>query len=91
MKALAEIYTIHSFAPLESNLSRHPGEKQSTGEETIRLRQRSEAWGKEMKKMQKPLCSDSANENCADSKDEILFYLSNLNFSTIFFSNMAKW
>ena len=49
---------LHSFAPSESNLEttksasakRHPGEKQCTGEETIRPQRRSGAWRKEMKK-----------------------------------------
>ena len=48
----------HSFAPSESNLKttksahgkRHPSEKQNAGEVTIRPQQRSEAWGKEIKK-----------------------------------------
>ena len=50
--ALAEIYTISSFAQLESNLKtmksasgkRHPGDQQSNGEETSRPHQCSEAW-----------------------------------------------
>ena len=68
MKTLAEIYTIHSFVLLEPNLKtmksasgkRHPGEKQSTGEETSRPQQRSEAWGSREKNVHKPLCSDSS-------------------------------
>ena len=44
----------HSFAPFESNLKttkrapgkRHPGEKECTGEETIRPQRLSETWGK---------------------------------------------
>ena len=47
VKALAEIYTVQSFAPLVSNLEtmqsgsgkRHPGEKQSTGEERSKPQQ----------------------------------------------------
>ena len=52
LKALTEIYTIHSFA--ESNLKtmksapgkRYPRKKQSTGEETSRMQHCSPAWGK---------------------------------------------
>ena len=80
MRALAEIYTIHYFAPLESNLKtmkstsrkRHPGEKQSTGEEKSRPQQRREACGKLMKNVHRALYSDIASKNCADSKNEIL-------------------
>ena len=54
LKALAEIYTLHSFAQLNSSLKtmksfsgkRRPGEKQSIDEETSRPQQCSEAWGR---------------------------------------------
>jgi hypothetical protein len=71
---------LHPSAPFESNLKtttsasgkRHPGEKQCTDEETIRSQRLSEAWGKEMKEVQRVLCSDSASENRTESKYEIL-------------------
>ena len=54
---------------------RHPGEEHGPGEETSRLQQCSEAWGKYKKeggKVHKAHCSDRAIRNGADSKDKIL-------------------
>ena len=67
------------FAPVESNLEpkktasakRQPGEKQCTGEETIRPQRRSGAWRKKLKEVQKALCAVCASESCKDSEDEI--------------------
>ena len=56
-----DLRDLYAFAPFESNLEttksasakRHPGEKQCTGEETIRPQRRSGAWRKDMKKSAK--------------------------------------
>ena len=56
---------LHTFVPFESNLK-------TTKSASAKHHPGSEAWRKEMKKVQRAPCSDSASKNCADSKDDIL-------------------
>ena len=77
-------------APFEPNLEttksasgkRHPSEKRSTGEETIRPQQRSEAWGKEMKKV--PFECTSLT-----SRSQHFFVANFSEFSHLNFQNMS--
>ena len=78
---------LHRYESKQKNMKsasgqRHPGEKQSPGEEKADRSNAARSGGSREEKVHKARCSDcsdNASKNCADSKDRSLFSIFHFN------------